>query len=111
VIARKRHGFLREELFDNVQCFFQAADPSSGLIKRKTSLFIFALMPASADSQLEASIGEEIERGYLFGKYNRMAEVVIEYKCADTQGAGSIRRRHEGYEGRKLVDKVIGQQE
>ena len=66
---------------------------------------------AGAESELEASIGEEIERGRLRRHQRRMPEVVGQPESPDTQGGGRGGRSGKGRAESELAAYVVGREQ
>jgi len=63
--------------------------------------------PSCAQSQLEASFGEQIKRSNLFGKQSKVPVIDVEDQRSQTQRPAGICCCHECQDGRELVSQVI----
>src|SRR2546421_7899031 len=71
----------------------QPIDPDGAGIVCDARAVVLRLVPAGANSDLEPSVAEPVQRGQLLGEDDRMAEVVVENECPQPQGRRDSRRQ------------------
>ena len=66
-----------------------------GGIEGDAGLVVLVLQPAGADAQLQAAVGEDVDRAGGHGQHDGVAEVVVEDEAGEPQPLGGDgRRRH-----------------
>ena len=64
-------------------------------IERNAGLVVLILQPARADAELQAPVGEDVDRAGGHGQHDRVPEVVVEEEAGETQPLGGDGRgRH-----------------
>ncbi len=86
----------------------QPRHPHPGRIHRDAGLLVVRRHPAGTEPELEASAGDDVERGRLLGEHDRVAEVVVEHERTDAKRRRGLRRNGECHHRRPLVVEVIG---
>ena len=97
-----------EARLEDLHRFREPCHSNARWIERQARAPIVGLHPAGADPQLEAAVGQQIDRGGLLRQQRRMAEVVVEHDGADTQARCGGRRVQQRWQWRQLLAEVVG---
>jgi hypothetical protein len=80
-------------------------------VERDPGLRVVGQQPARSHPQLEAPVGEEVQRGRVLGEDGGMPEIVVEDHAPHADRGGRVGSRHDGHGGGDLVAEVIGHDE
>ena len=112
VLAVKRERTRREQSLQDRDRLREPGDAHARTVEGHPGLLVVDRHPARADAELEAAVGEQIERGHLAREHHRVLVVVAEHERADAQRVGDGRDVRERDRGREIVvDEVIGHEE
>ena len=107
VPARERDGLTFEEALDDDNRLAQPLDAGGAGVEGESRLLVLGAHVPGAETELEPTVGEHVERRRLARQQRGMAEVVVEHRGADTQARR--RRRGGGQRGerREQVGEVV----
>ena len=112
VLAVERERTRREQALQDRDRLREPRDAHAGPVERHAGLLVVDGHPARADAELEATVGEQVERRHLARQHDRMLVVVAEHERTDAQRVGDrggVRERDRRRE--IVVDEVVGHEE
>ena len=71
-------------------------DPRCAVIEGKAGGIVLALQPTGAQTELEATVRQQIDGGNFLGEQRGVAEVVVVNEAADPQPGRRLGGQHEG---------------
>jgi hypothetical protein len=108
VLAGERERLGSERAADDGEALEEPVDADAGRVVRDARLLVVADLPAGAETDLEPSVGQDVERRQLLGEHDRVLVVVVEHERTDAQRrrgvGGTLQGRHRG----ELVGEVVG---
>ena len=108
VVANECHRLPREQPLDDPHRLCQALDPAPSRVKAYPHLVVLRLHEPRAEAELEAALGQEIDRRRFPCDQDRVAEIIVEDIGADAEMRRGFGRTHQRRERREEVGQVIG---
>jgi hypothetical protein len=91
----------------DLEALLQTPDAHRRGIHGDARLLVVRGQPAGAHPELEAAIGDHVERGRLLGQDDGVAEVVVQDQSADAQRGRGFGGHGAGHHGGPLVVQVV----
>ena len=111
VLAVVRERPVAEGALQDGDRLDEACLTDGGGVERQADRVVLGPVPPGADRDVEATAGQDIDRGEVLGEHGRMAQIVVEHECRDPQALG--RRCDPGHRRHRteLLDQVVGNDE
>src|SRR5712691_3551661 len=107
VLADERHRLTSEQPLDDTHGLCQALDPAPSGVKAYPNLVVFGLHEPRAEAELEAAIGQEIDRRRFPRYQDWVAEIIVEDIGADAEMRRCCGSTHQRGQRREEVGQVI----
>jgi hypothetical protein len=108
VLADKCRWLTREQPLDDTYGLCQALDPAPAGVKADPELVVLGLHEPRAEAELEAAIGQQIDRRRFPRYQDRVAEIIVEDIGADAEMRRGFGSTHQRRQRRETVGQVIG---
>jgi hypothetical protein len=107
VLADERHRLPREQSLEDTHGLCQAFDPAPSRVKAYPHLVVLGVHEPRSKAELEATIGQEIDRRRFPRDQNRVAEIIVEDIGAYAEMRRGFGSTHQGRQRREAVGQVI----